>query len=317
MIHSTKGVRSYDFWLDAKELQDSPHHPVDDSLLSVPQFFLDMTSMTLLTIHRRSSKGFTLVEMLVVAALISIFAGLAVINIQSVFEQNKQKAAVAEARQLATAMAFAQQDMGFFPKLCFLRFNADDLRARLISGGNFVNGVENNSFFVGNLEDRLIRSWKGIYSSLNQTKLVRMTFQSAFESPTNPGFPAGVTSVTFDWPADPWNNPYVVYLVKTNPGNPPVPSFLENSGDRANAFAGVISYGRNGVPGLGDVPDPTDRNARVPLRLFDQIDNFNFRLFRPDELTQAQLDMILISDTPDPLRPRIREQGSDDRFAEF
>ncbi|MGB9692764.1 MAG: type II secretion system protein, partial [Candidatus Sumerlaeaceae bacterium] len=71
---------------------------------------------------RYSRKGFTLAEMLIVAALIALFSGLFIFSIETQYTLNKQKASVAECRQIATAMSFAQQDMGFFPKMCFLRF---------------------------------------------------------------------------------------------------------------------------------------------------------------------------------------------------
>src|SRR5688572_29195394 len=75
-------------------------------------------------------RGFTLVEMLVVSALIALFAGLAVFSITTQLEQNRKKAAVAECRQIATAMSFAHQDLSFFPKLCLLRFNYNELLAQ-------------------------------------------------------------------------------------------------------------------------------------------------------------------------------------------
>jgi hypothetical protein len=260
--------------------------------------------------------------MLIVAALISLFAGLALFSVQSALEQNKQKAAVAECRQIATAVGFAYQDMGFFPKLAFLRFNSTNLLQFLTpSPTTLVNGLEANSYFVGNLENRIVKNWKGIYSALNQQRLVRMQFESAVETVNNPGIPSGTATLVVDWPADPWGNPYTLYLVKTLPAdinNPnPRESFLENSGDRPNYFAGIVSYGRNGVPGLGDEPPPVERTARIPLRMYEQIDPLNFRLLNPSELTQGRLDMIINSATPDPLRPRIREVGSDDRYAEF
>jgi hypothetical protein len=219
-------------------------------------------------------------------------------------------------------MGFAQQDVGFFPKLAFLRFNSTNLLQVLTpSPTTLVNGLEANSFFVSNLESRIVKNWKGIYSALNQSKLVKMQFESAVETVASPGVPTGTASLVVDWPADPWNNPYALYLVKTIPagGLDPLPrqSFLENSGDRANHFAGVVSYGRNGVPGLGDEPPDAERTARLPLRLYEQIDRITFRLLNPTELTQARLDMILNQPVPDPIRPRIRELGSDDRFAEF
>src|SRR5690606_6989864 len=74
----------------------------------------------------RRNGGFTLIEMLVVAALIAIFAGLAVFNIVEQLNREKEKAAIAEARSIATAMSFAHDDLGFYPRLCWLKFGQEE-----------------------------------------------------------------------------------------------------------------------------------------------------------------------------------------------
>ena len=88
-------------------------------------------TMTIQKTRINRHSGFTLIEMLVVAALIAIFAGLAVFNIVEQLNREKEKAALAEARSIATAMSFAYDDLGFFPKLCFLRFGVDEFVSRL------------------------------------------------------------------------------------------------------------------------------------------------------------------------------------------
>ncbi len=76
---------------------------------------------------KRRNRGFTLIEMLIVAALIAIFSALAVFNISEQLNISKGKAAVAECRSIATAMSFAHDDLGFYPKIGFLRYGFDEL----------------------------------------------------------------------------------------------------------------------------------------------------------------------------------------------
>jgi prepilin-type N-terminal cleavage/methylation domain-containing protein len=276
--------------------------------------------MRTVTKGRQNERGFTLAEMLIVASLIALFSGLFIFSIQTQFILNKQKASVAECRQIATAMSFAQQDLGFFPKICFLRFNSTNLIS-LLSGMGF-DAVEYHSLSVGDLQSRLIKQWKGPYAAFAQERTVKMRFVS--------------NSVTreFDWPADPFGNPYVAYFVTTDPpsaGNPVRHRFVWNAGEKPNEFAGIVSYGRNRVPGLGDNPDETAVNQRKAYRLY--IETANPRVFQllqagtdptgasnPYNTPNGRLNMILLdplAGSVDTLGPRIRETGSDDRYVEF
>ena len=59
-------------------------------------------------------------EILLVAVLLSIFAGLAMVNISALFDQNKTKAATAELRMFMEGLSFCVNDFGIYPKLNFL-----------------------------------------------------------------------------------------------------------------------------------------------------------------------------------------------------
>jgi|GEM_PF-2274415 len=266
------------------------------------------------------SKGFTLAEMLIVAALIALFSGLFIFSIETQYTLNKQKASVAECRQIATAMSFAQQDLGFFPKICFLRLNATNLISMLTGAG--YDAVEYHSLSVGDLQSRLLKQWKGPYAAFAQDRTVRMQFT------TN-----GILK-EFDWPADPFGNPYVAYFVTTDPpsgGNPIRHRFIWNAGEKPNEFAGIVSYGRNRVPGLGDMPDPAAVNQRKAYRLYNETANprvFQLLQAGPDPTSASnpynqpsgRLNMILLdplAGSVDTLGPRIRETGTDDRYVEF
>lgn len=267
---------------------------------------------------RRKNRGFTLIEMLIVGALITLFSGLAVFSISTQLDRNKQKAAVAECRQIATAMSFAQQDLTFFPKICFLRFNLPNLLSELTGPPALgFDAVEYHSHMVGNLAERLQRQWSrnGQYCGFNQDRIVKMTFSS------------NGADKTFWWPGDPWGNPYVAYFIHTqpgvNPGDSPTQRFVGNSGEQPNYYAGIVSYGPNHVPGL-----PSDASGqavanRKPYRLYSDIATNSFRLptetsYSVTPLSTQGLDMIRIDiQTADPDGPRIREPESDDRYLEF
>lgn len=269
---------------------------------------------------RHSQRGFTLAEMLIVAALIALFSGLFIFSIETQYTLNKQKASVAECRQIATAMSFAQQDVGFFPKICFLRFNSTNLVSVLTGMG--YDALEYHSLPVGDLQARLFKQWKGPYAAFSQDRTIKMQFVS--------------NSITreFDWPADPFGNPYVAYFVTTDPpsgGNPVRHRFIWSAGEKPNEFAGIVSYGRNRVPGLGDMPDPNAVNQRKAYRLYAETANPKvFQLLQagadptsganPYNTPNGRLNMILIdplAGAVDTLGPRIRETGSDDRYVEF
>jgi prepilin-type N-terminal cleavage/methylation domain-containing protein len=197
-------------------------------------------------------KGFTLVEMLLVAALVVIFSSIAIINVSEYMKSGRSKAAVAEARHIATAMSFAQQDLGFFPKICFLNFGLRVLEDNVRGMG--YDAVEYHGNPLGDLEGRLKRQWRGGYMGINHEKVGKMQF-------TSNGIMKG-----FDWPLDPWGTPYTAYLVQSTTerdadGKTRV-SFVDGGGAEADYFAGVVSYGPNKVPGLAEAPDLNALNAR-------------------------------------------------------
>ena len=285
-------------------------------------------------ITRRGRRGFTLVEMLIVATLISLFAGLAVFSMTTQLEQNKRKAAVAECRQIGTAMAFAQQDLSFFPRICLLKYNYTNLFNILSSFSLDSTFVENHGYNVGGLQQRLRTNWKGIYMSNNANAVKDMNF------PGHPGLDPA-SGRTLPWPVDPWGIPYVSYLLRQDPVTGRV-GFLQNSGQDANFFAGIVSYGRNGVPGMGEnfVDNPAANYAGFPeygrrraLRLFtgDRApystlpataynDVGNAPATADARYTNRYVEPFLnTSPTPgtDPDGPRIQELGSDDRFFQF
>lgn len=262
------------------------------------------------------TRGFTLIEMLVVAALIAIFAGLAVFNIVEQLNREKEKAALAEARSIATAMSFAYDDLGFFPKLCFLRYGVDELKRLITQDSLQADEIEYHGFGNPGLPTMIDKNWGEKYMSGSMPeKYVRMQFGASKE---------------MDWPADPFRTPYVGYFIKiepptNNPTGVPIPQWADKFGDKANYFAGIVSYGRNKVPGLSwDFPTPATHNHNN-LRLFTGPAPGNDRLFTQKEfpLANPAPHLAILTESTEDLYGAgstdytIRDAGSDDKFFEF
>jgi prepilin-type N-terminal cleavage/methylation domain-containing protein len=270
--------------------------------------------------------GFTLIEMLVVAALIAIFAGLAVFNIVEELQREKSKAATAETRSIATAMSFAYQDLSWFPKLCFLKYGLRDLANLQQTESLTQNSYECYDHPVN--VAAIAKTWsvnKYLAGSMPD-KYCKMTINDPNKA--------------YDWPRDPFNHPYTEYFIKmkkpTGGGNP-YPTWIETAGDKADYFAGIVSYGRNGVPGLRDVnvePDQTkftDTSLRAAARLYTPVAGQprNFTMLPATKFADQGPGWPPI-DTPlgaflgvqpgtaaSLTDPGIREVGSDDVYYEF
>jgi len=66
---------------------------------------------------RAASRGFTLVELLIVVAIIGIIAAIAIPALRSAIERARQKRTVADMRSVATAVSSYGVDYGFVPKV--------------------------------------------------------------------------------------------------------------------------------------------------------------------------------------------------------
>lgn len=215
----------------------------------------------------RSQTGFTLVELLIVGALISLFAGLAIFGVQQQFKSNVRKATIGETRQIATALDFANLDTSVFPKLCFLSEGSQgmDLYSAQLQGGASVLAfayLDINARTADPAGASALRSqWDGPYFANSQTRagiaqgrggFVYMQFPDMpINGPNNPTNTQG-----FRWPSDPYNNPYVVYMLDLDLSTPtaPVLRFVNERAPNDNTAKGnfvnaVVSYGPNNYPG--------------------------------------------------------------------
>src|ERR1700690_2237602 len=64
--------------------------------------------------RNRASKGFTLMELLIVVAIIGIIAAIAIPNMLNALNRSKQKKTMADMRTIATAWEARQVDFGRF-----------------------------------------------------------------------------------------------------------------------------------------------------------------------------------------------------------
>lgn len=211
---------------------------------------------------RRRDRGFTLAELVIVATLISLFSTLAVFSIQTQFQNNQRKAVIAETRQIAAALEFANLDTGIFPKLCFLDQSRDGLLflgvERFGAGGggfqiyNYMDVAARRTFDAAPAIDR---SWRGPYFALSQARRGLAQGRGGFAQVVlnESGWPT-TEEATLRYPTDVYGNPYVVYMMNADLTNQQL-LFVQEGADGLNPTKkgtfvnAVVSYGPNQVPG--------------------------------------------------------------------
>lgn len=269
----------------------------------------------LLTLRNRRQTGFTLIEILIVAALIGLLAGIAMINIQRAYVDNQRKATFGEARNISTALVFTFQDIGIYPKLCFLQQNiffiAPPQLPRLdLPGVYLVSGFEYIGFDVNQpatLTERIIRNWaqgqgsQGYFSAGGGRRgmfqgrrggMVKMEIPvEDYDVTDDPVIGGGQTLPIYDWPADPWGRPYVVYMLYqagVQPDGRPDVRFIDKPTRASNYALAVVSYGPNGIPGGPSNFTAADVSIGQQLWLFSRDDRLypalsDYRCLTPEE----------------------------------
>jgi len=220
----------------------------------------------------KTRHAFTLIELLIVGALIVLFSGLAIINWQSYYDDAKRKAMFSEAKQLATTLSFVRDDLGYYPRICFLdrplsliTFNVAGqtaLRPGFDTYGQFPA-------FTGAVTG-VLNSWRGPYDSLSENRIgtgmfVRMRLTDQSLQSFQPTINTEDMRVVL-WPSDKDGNPWMHYCVVAdstvaNPANNPLGLRLIVSPDENPSYLNaVVTYGKNGVPGGGPDTQANDPN---------------------------------------------------------
>lgn len=218
--------------------------------------------------------------MFIVGVLISIFAGLAVVNIQQQFNSNKRKAMIGEGRNLATAIAFARIDTGIYPKIPFLKLSHRQLEFESLvytSGSNskyLFNFLDAYGLGTGPLAPKLDASWPdgGFFAAATSRGGVAQGTGGSLQVRLREIDVTG--NYRASWPADAYGNPWLLYLISINLTTAQ-PYFISQSltgtpspADKGDYFTAVVSYGPNRVPGGGPSYNPGTAAGPLNARIY-------------------------------------------------
>lgn len=226
----------------------------------------------------RRRRGFTLVEMFIVGALIALFSSLAVFGVQQQFNSNIRKAAIGESRNIASALDFANLDTSIFPRLCWLPESRDGL--------DFIRQRDGLQVFTaGDIYGRpvapaiagetLRNTWEGPYFALSQSRRGVSQGRTGVVSMAFAQF--NNNSLTYDWPSDPYGTPYTVYMLDIDLSSNQLRFVTDRDindvsrndpTEKGNFVNAIVSYGLNLTPG-GD--ERTERGGFEDLQLFTGI----------------------------------------------
>ncbi len=216
----------------------------------------------------RSSSGFTLIEILVICAILAILSSMLIFNVRETMQQTERKASFADARSVANALTTAQFDIGFLPRIGYLNFAVPDLQRLASSQYVLPKSFDAMGFPDGMLTGKtsqVYTNWGKGGSYLNigaeRAGLVAGGSSGYLCKMEIPDLGSSADKLLI-WPADPWGNPYVVYLIKVRYGPPTTPdgpgavvyngatySWIGSPTEEATYLAAVVSYGANGIPG--------------------------------------------------------------------
>lgn len=210
--------------------------------------------------HTRAARGFTLLEIMVVAMLITLLSGIAIISIQALFDQNRYKAMFPEAAEIGTALSFAYNDTGIYPRLCLINQPIDTMVITTSNNTLLARPhMDTYGYLNATMKANIIKtSWKGPYGGKSPARLSqgqRAHILMRLVDIQTIGYAAQFQQAAdyniqiVDWPADTWANPWMVYQVsKTVTNGQPVYHLIQ-TGEEPNFLNAVVSYGANHIPG--------------------------------------------------------------------
>jgi len=237
--------------------------------------------------HLSRARGFTLIEIMIVAALISLFSALAIFSMTYLVDTSKRKSAIADVRTIGSVLSTATMDFGVIPKIGYLSESREGLEHMAQAGTQLPPEFDSLGLMPADSPQirRIVREWEGPYlPNPAQRGLVSSGFKGYFTRMKLAG-----SNGVLNWPADPWGNPYVVYLLHLDPGANSAPRWVQTHTEKANYAAIVVSYGKNGIPGGSSDPRTiltADRTAAEGFLLFTRLTgnpNADFQALSPGE----------------------------------
>lgn len=252
-------------------------------------------------IHNAKIRAFTLVEIVIVAALIALLSGIGGIAVNAIYIRNVDQIVTADLYQIRTGLHQAETDLIFFPKFSYLTQSVDTIL--LTDDGDITNGNETLGIdivvpaldYYGFLNEnprafvRIRDNWEGPYMAQTGSRknfnrgldsgVVKVRLPELVDG-TGTGFQINSRDISIvDWPSDPFGNPYVFYSlagpVEDFGGGTfgVLPSFTNSAGEDGKFFTAVVSYGRNQFPGGNEnTPQSFADSDLVPGALFVEND---------------------------------------------
>lgn len=221
---------------------------------------------SLLNTHR-SCAAFTLLELLVVSGILALLAGLATISAATFIQIANERTTYGDCNSIGKSLSFAENDIGFIPRIHTLDLAQEDLIVSLVSGTQTYSYARPGMDTYGMLgqDDAMTAAvatnWVSSYGAISKS---RQNVSSGRKGIADVRLPEGdydtfanaigqdITLVK--WPLDPWNNPYIVYEVTVDrtivdTSNPRGLRLIDDPSEHGDFFTAVVSYGPNHVPG--------------------------------------------------------------------
>ncbi|HUT23900.1 MAG TPA: hypothetical protein VM492_06135 [Sumerlaeia bacterium] len=243
------------------------------------------------TLQRIGPRGFTLIEMLIIAALITLFSFIAIFSAERMMRDAKRKSTIADGRSIADGLTNAHFDNAFFPKIGYLSFPKQELWVNSGAPDVLPPGFDVLGFDTLQPRARAIyEKWGGPY--LPNPKSRGAASQTGVGYVVTMRIPGLDTPL--DWPADPYGNPYIVYLVGIDDEG--YFDWIKSPSEEPDYRAIVVSYGSNGIPGgrptsEEPVEPPIRQQAEQDYMLYrrDETGQADFVALSPDEYTESRL----------------------------